>query len=208
MQVFIDESGDAGFKLEKNSSRFFVVAAIIFDDNLEAKKCALRIKELRRELGLGDNFEFKFNKSHARIRSAFLQVVAGYNFRIRCIVVDKTRIRSNELRTETKSFYSFTAKTLLKYTRGTITNASVKIDGSGNRTFRREFVSYLRRELNTNSGRIVSEIKLADSKQNVLIQLADMVAGATRRSYEEGVKDQFDYKKIIARKYEDCWNFK
>ena len=48
MLIFIDDSGDPGFKLDKGSSAFFVIALIIFDDELEAEKVALAIKELRR----------------------------------------------------------------------------------------------------------------------------------------------------------------
>ena len=29
MQIFIDESGDPGFKIEEGSSRFFIVALVI-----------------------------------------------------------------------------------------------------------------------------------------------------------------------------------
>lgn len=32
MLVFIDDSGDPGFKLDKGSSRFFVICSVIFDD--------------------------------------------------------------------------------------------------------------------------------------------------------------------------------
>lgn len=46
MIVFIDESGDAGFKIGKGSSTFFVISLIIFDDELEAEETALRIKNL------------------------------------------------------------------------------------------------------------------------------------------------------------------
>jgi len=38
--VFIDDSGDPGFKTAKGSSPFFVVAAGIFDDDLDAKETA------------------------------------------------------------------------------------------------------------------------------------------------------------------------
>lgn len=60
MLVFIDDSGDPGFKLEKGSTSHFVIAMVIFDDTLEAEKTALAIKELRRELQFSDNSEFKF----------------------------------------------------------------------------------------------------------------------------------------------------
>jgi hypothetical protein len=60
MLVFIDDSGDAGFKLGRGSSDFFVISAMIFYDNLEAEKMAVAIKELRRDLGFSDRVEFKY----------------------------------------------------------------------------------------------------------------------------------------------------
>jgi hypothetical protein len=66
--VFIDDSGDPGFKLGKGSSDFFIISAVIFDDTLEAEKTALAIKTLRRELGFSDKVEFKFNKSNKNDR--------------------------------------------------------------------------------------------------------------------------------------------
>lgn len=62
MLVCIDESGCTGFKLEKGSSPYFVVAMVIFKDLKEAERCSRRIAELRRELKVRP--EFKFNKSH------------------------------------------------------------------------------------------------------------------------------------------------
>lgn len=67
MLVFIDDSGDPGFKLDKGSSHFFVISAVLFDDNLEAEKTAVAIKELRRELKFGDDKEF-FNISTQRVK--------------------------------------------------------------------------------------------------------------------------------------------
>ena len=63
MLVFIDDSGDPGFNFKKGSSRFFIIAAVIFNDELEAEKTAVSIKELRRKLNFPDDVEFKFNKS-------------------------------------------------------------------------------------------------------------------------------------------------
>lgn len=41
MLVFIDDSGDPGFKLQKGSSLIFVIGCVIFDDELEAEKTAI-----------------------------------------------------------------------------------------------------------------------------------------------------------------------
>lgn len=44
MLIFIDDSGDPGFKLHKGSSNIFIIALVIFDDDLEAEKTSLSIK--------------------------------------------------------------------------------------------------------------------------------------------------------------------
>ena len=54
MIVFIDDSGDPGFKIEKGSSTHFTIAMVCFDDDLEAEKTAVAIKELKRKLKLKD----------------------------------------------------------------------------------------------------------------------------------------------------------
>ena len=208
MLIFIDDSGDAGFKLEKGSSEYFVICSVIFDDNLVAEKIATAIKELRRDLGFSDKMEFKFNGSSKKTKQAFLSTVAKYKFRIRALVVDKRLIRSDELKNNKDSFYGYFIKTLLKHNNDTILNASIKIDGSGDRAFRRSFLTYLRSQLNNKQSKIMKKCRLVNSKNNVLIQLADMLAGTIRRSHDSTKTDRNIYKKIINKRIEDEWSFK
>ena len=203
--VFIDDSGDTGFKFDKGSTTFFVISAIIFDDMLEAEKAAVAIKTLRRKLKFPDETEFKFNKSKKEVRIKFLETVTSFKFKIRSIVFDKRLIRSNELKENKNSFYSYAIKSLLKNSNNSILNASIKLDGSGDRMFKRSFTSYLRKNLNCKEKKILDNFKFVDSKKDVLIQLADMIVGSIRRSHEEG---DSDYKKIIKRHIEDEWNFR
>lgn len=208
MLVFIDNSGDAGFKLDRGSSRFFVIALIIFDDELEAEKMAVAIKELRRDLRFPENMEFKFFKSKHSIREKFLQTINPFQFRIRCLVVDKQKVHSRELQNNKNSFYSYIIKLVLKHSDGSILDAKTKIDGSGDRLFRGNFLTYLRKELNTRDRKIMSHCRLVDSRSNVLIQMADMIAGTIRRSYDADKKDGVVLKNIIRRHIHDEWQFK
>jgi hypothetical protein len=205
--VFIDDSGDAGFKLGKGSSEFFVISAVIFNDSLEAEKTAIAIKELRRKLFRRDDVEFKFHKSKKSVRKSFLEEVSKFSFRIRCLVVDKRVIYSQQLRSNKNSFYGYIIKTLLKYSDGTVLDAKIRIDGSGDRIFRKSFTAYLRKELNNNERKILKNCKMIDSKSDVLIQMADMIAGSIHRSYQRDKKDGSDYKNIIKKRIEDEWNF-
>ena len=208
MLVFIDDSGCAGFKFDKGSSGFFIISAVIFDDNLEAEKTAISIKELRRELFKRDDIEFKFNKSRKQIRVKFLEKIKKHKFRIRCLVVDKKILYSPELKGDKNSFYSYIIKTMLKHSNETILNAKIRIDGSGDRIFRKNFISYLRRELNGKDRKIVQNCKLVDSKSDSLIQMADMIAGSIHRSYQKNKDDSAIYKNIIKKYIQDEWNFR
>ncbi len=208
MLVFIDDSGDAGFKLGKGSSNFFVISAIMFNDNLVAEKTAVRIKEIRREMNFSDHVEFKFNKSRRVVREKFLKTINCFNFKIRSIIVNKKNIRSLELKNNKESFYSYFIKTLLKFNNNSISDASIKIDGSGDRTFRRSFLAYLKKQLNSKEIKIIKHCELVNSKNNVLIQMADMIVGSIRRYYDVEKTDHKIYKNIIRKHIEDEWIFK
>jgi len=47
MIVFIDDSGDPGFKIMRGSSAVFVLAFVIFNDELEAEKTSLLLAGAR-----------------------------------------------------------------------------------------------------------------------------------------------------------------
>jgi len=80
------------------------------------------------------------------------------------------------------------------------------MDGHGERKFRREFLAYLRQELNRSDKKIIAHFEFVDSKKNVLIQLADMVAGAIYRFFSNKT-DANIYREIIKRREEDVWIF-
>jgi hypothetical protein len=208
MLVFIDDSGDPGFKLDKGSTSHFVIAMVIFDDELEAEKIAVAIKELKRKLKLGEQVEFRFFKNSKDVRKKFLEVVTKFDFRVRCLVVNKSIIRSDELKNNKNSFYAYFIKEVLKNNNSTILDAKIRMDGSGNRIFRKNFFTYLRRELNSQERKIVKNCRMVDSKTNVLVQMADMIAGSINRFYSGNKRDCQDYKNIIRNHVEDEWNFK
>ena len=177
MLVFIDESGCAGFKLGRGSTPFFVVVLVIFDDLKEAERVSAKIGELRSKLGI--KTEFKFSKSSDDCRTEFFTTIADADFRIRAIVIQKDLIRSEHLKSVTSAFYNYVVRSLLKNSGG-LRDARIKIDGSGDRKFRRELNVYLRQQLPTGS---VRSVKFANSKGDHLVQLADMCAGAIARSF-------------------------
>lgn len=207
MLVFIDDSGDPGFRLEKGSSSHFVIACIVFDDDLEAEKTSIAIKELRRKLNVNDRYEFKFNKTDQRFKKAFFNAVCSFKFRVRAIVVEKTMIRSPRLRSYKENFYNYIIMQVLKQSKGYIKNAKLKFDKRGEKTLRDELRVYLSQELDNKKNHIFSDVKFVDSRQNTLIQLADMIGGCIT-AFNKG-KEKIFYKQLGNKgRLEDVWNFK
>ena len=207
MLVFIDDAGDAGFKLEKGSSKHFVIACVIFDDNLDAEETALKIKRLRRSLKWRDDHEFKFNKASKLVRLTFLSEIKSCNFRVRAIVADKEVIRSPELRTNNTKFYNYMIKEVLSKSDGSIKNGSIRLDGHEDRAYKKAAATYFRQQANPR-GSVIKDMKFVNSKNDNLIQLADMVAGSILRSTQSNKTDKDEYLKVIKKRIEDIWYFK
>lgn len=204
MLVLIDESGDAGFKLARGSTPHFVVAMVVFQDFKEAERTSAIIEAARISLRIQP--EFKFNKCSAKVKDGFFAAVAGCKFAVHALVVDKSTIYSDYLRENKGQFYNFFVKSLLKHDGGTLTGARVKIDGSGDREFKRELGAYLKRE--AGEGKIAS-VKFAESHRDNLIQLADMVVGAIARSYREGDRNEHDrWRTMLRSKIQNIWDFR
>jgi hypothetical protein len=206
--VFLDDSGDPGFKLDKGSTPYFVIAMVIFDDDLQAEETALAIKKLRRELRFPDDMEFRFFKTSHGIRLKFLEAIKPFRFKVRALVVDKRFIRSSELKGDRDSFYAYFIKEALKHNGGSILDAKIRVDGSGDRLFRRSFLSYLRRELNSTAHVVMKNCRMVDSRSNVLVQMADMVAGSINRAQRLDKRDSKEYRAVIAAHIENEWHFR
>lgn len=61
MLVFVDESGDLGYKFDRGSSAFFTIALVVFTDGETARQCQEAIRQLHDQLGLPPCGEFHFS---------------------------------------------------------------------------------------------------------------------------------------------------
>lgn len=205
MLVLIDESGCPGFKLKKGSTPYFVVGMVIFKDFSEAEEASKKIAELRQTLKV--NPEFKFSKTRAKVKDDFFHSLCHYNFQVRALVVNKNNLYSRELRNNTDSFYNFFVKTVMQYDDKTLANASIKIDGSGDKEFKTALNNYLRQSI---GGQKIKKFKFVDSKKDNLIQLADMIVGAIARNYSGKRKETNRWLNMLKKKgkIQNIWDFK
>jgi hypothetical protein len=211
--VFIDDSGDAGFKIGQGSSKSLVIACCVFEAHQSAESTAEAIRSYRHTLGWHPLQEFKFSKTRSDIRRGFMEAVRAQDFFVRAVIMQKGKIYSAHLQQDHRSFYNYAIQTVLSNSNGTIRDASIKIDGSGDRTYKKAAIAYLRREVNKRSGGgVVRKAGFVDSKGDQLIQLADMVAGAIRHSVDSDRADAGDYRglltpRLVRDRRSDVWDW-
>jgi hypothetical protein len=201
MLVFIDESGDPGFK--PGASPIFVAVMVIFDDSQDAADTQRCID--KSDARKAHKSEFKFSKCSDDIRDLFFAAVRNCAFRVRAIVVRKEVIYSPRLKADKDRFYEYFVKNMMDYNGGTLKNARVIIDGSGDREFRQNLNVALRRRLGKG---IVKDLRFKSPHSDVLVQLADMCAGAIARSYRPERDEPFRWRKMLAPRINDVWDFK
>ena len=207
--MYLDESGDAGFKTESGSSPVLVVGAVIFDTPELAELTAAAIQGLRQQLGKGERYSFHFTNMSRDWRERFLAAVQGCPFRVRAIVMPKDKIYpDSQLRRRGDYFYNYTVKCLLNDTYGRIENAKVFVDGEAGRESLRTMVAYLRRRCNVGDRCVFRTVRFVPKREgNVLVQLADMAVGAVARSYRGDKPDAQVYRSLLSPRLENVWEF-
>lgn len=201
MLVFIDESGDPGFK--PGASPIFVAVMVIFDaakDATDTQECIER-SDARKV----HKSEFKFSKCSDDVRDLFFTAVRGCAFKVRAIVVRKEVIYSLRLKADKDRFYEYFVKNMMDYNGGILKEARVIIDGSGDRLFRKNLGTALRRRLGKG---VIKDVRFKASHGDLLVQLADMCAGAIARSYRRERDEPFRWRKMLAQRINDVWDFR
>lgn len=200
MLVFVDESGDLGFKFERGSTRFFTIALVIFESVEAAQACQRAIERLKSALDLPPRFEFHFHDDTHERRLALLSTAAQQDFLCHTFTLDKSSPKlTGEGFQYRGSAYKWVCKIVLDNAAADVREATVVIDGSGERRFRQEISTYLRRELNAEQRRQIRKVKIGRSTSDPLLQLADYVAGVTNRWYE-GKPGADAYEQYLRRK--------
>ncbi|MCC7025169.1 MAG: DUF3800 domain-containing protein [Thermomicrobiales bacterium] len=89
MFVYLDESGDTGFKFRQGSSRYFVITLLLVADPIPFH---IAIDDLRQRLGFSPRNEFKWVNASEDVRWSFLEMLRKQDFTARVLVVDKTSL--------------------------------------------------------------------------------------------------------------------
>lgn len=196
MYIYIDESGDTGFKFKAGSSRYFVVALLLVDDPIPLHQA---VHDFRLDQGKPEAYEFKFMRTSHELRLAFFRAIRPCRYHVRALVVDKHRLTMPNLRSKDR-FYDYVVRLPFESDIPSIEGAHLVIDESFRGKSRQaDLTTYLRRELNAGAVRKIAGVTYHESGRDNLLQVVDMLAGAIARTYEKGDKQ---YQRLFRRKIE------
>ncbi len=182
--AFIDECGSFGFDFSKEgTSKYYTLCAVVVEDS---KLSALHdsINEIKKNNGFNDT-EIKSsgigkdNKRRSRIISQLLPI----DFRVIMLIADKQEfIKGSPLTEYKKSFIKFLHQRLYESLYHVYPKLKIIEDETGSTDFQESFKKYVadrRPELNLFNE---YDFDYCDSKDESLVQLADLVGGSINRS--------------------------
>jgi hypothetical protein len=194
MHLYLDESGDTGFKFQQGSSRYFVAALIVVRD---PDALAEVLEEQRFVMRKSPGEELKFARLHHDGRHQVLRALAIGGLDARVLVVDKHRLTAPETRSR-DGFYKYLIGATLAIDFSDIERARLVVDESfKSKAKQADLATHIRQALNTNRAQKVKRIRdivYRASHREPCLQIADLVAGAVARAYEG--KD-LQYRRII-----------
>jgi hypothetical protein len=198
--VFIDESGCPGFKFTKGSDPIFALGMVVFQSAQAAADTEAIIRRLHGSIP--HRSEFKFSKTSADVRDQFFGTVRACPFGLYTVIVRKDRVYSQTLRTDHDKFYNYFLRLLLDSNLD-LSQARIRLDGSGGRTFERALKTYLRKQSAIN----IADFRMVDSHRDQLAQLADMCVGAIARSYRDRPAPD-RWRSVLRARIQNVWDFR
>lgn len=201
MPTFIDESGDTGTSPDPSNCHFRLVAVWV-PTQAVAEAFRESVQQLRRQLGLRPEYEFKFSKTwpHPDRRDAFFRAALRHEFRFAGTSLDKRLPAWSSATTQAMHWATTTClaaslrPTYLQAQQasGGSLNELVVVDDNGDRNFLAMVRDSFRGLGSASQPRLylIGKVRFRGSGPDELLQLADMVCGAYA-AHLDGTSDWF-----------------
>ena len=190
-----DEAGDFSFNFEKGASRYLVIAVIATPDPDGLRDL---LADIRKENRLSPSHEFGFhNMSSAQFRKRIFAALRSANFEAWALIVDKTTLPElfSLFMTGLDVYGYFISEVVSLIPLEKRTGATLILDEFGDPEQTREEIKRIFKKRNIKHG--FNRISMRRSRQESLIQIADLIAGSILRRDAHNQSEAYD---MIARK--------
>jgi Protein of unknown function (DUF3800) len=184
-----DESGDVSFNFEKGASRYFVVTVIATQKPDELRGL---LEKLQRDSKLSERYEFGYHKlSSEELRKRVFSTLASSDFDIWAILVDKSILSEPFKVMSGLDFYLYFVSELIRQIPSQKREGGTLIlDEFGYPDQTKDELRRIMKARNINHR--FRRISTRRSQSKPLIQIADLIAGATWRRDTHNDSGAFD----------------
>ncbi len=201
--AFIDEFGAFGFDFDNPgcSTHFIIVAIVVDEKDLASVSDGIEVTR-KKIFQTGEIKSNKVGKNHSR-RIAVLNELKQLPFHIFAIVYDKRKIYKNSGLRYKQPFYKFINNIVHQELRINYSNLVITADEIGGNDYLSSFAEYVRSKEIPLDLFDNSLFKFENSKQSIIIQLADIVAGSLAYNYDVhkiAEADGHNYKSLLDNK--------
>lgn len=199
--AFIDESGAFGGDTSNPSvSKYFIITSIIIEKkNLDfARKV---VTDICKNDFSGAEMKSSGIGSNSKRRLKILTELEQIPYKVFALLIDKDKIDSYKFPgfKYKKSFYKFLNQIIYSELHKTFPLIDITADSTGSSDFSESFLKYMKTKIQFGNLFEEQNIFLTDSKDEVLVQIADIISGSLMYIYDERKKDsnKAEYKRII-----------
>jgi len=195
--IFLDESGDLGFK--PTSSKWFIFTIVLTNNHRRIEKVVRKVKESIEKKRRRGVYELHAYNSPIRVKQKMFQLLSQEkDLKILCIILNKKKVHI-DFKNQKNYLYNYTANVLLEELHSkkiidTDEPINLYIDQKDtNKVIRNNFEKYLQDNF-AKRGKNSVVIKIKPSHSERCLQAVDFVSWAIFRKYELG--DYEHYEKI------------
>jgi hypothetical protein len=190
--AYIDESGNHDLATEKSgaSDYFLVLAVIIRQDDVAALEAS--VEKIRAKFFGPGEIKSSNVKDERRIR--IINELQPLNFKFYAVAIEKSKVNKDSGLTHKKTFIKFTNGLLYKALFQHLIDLKVYADGHGDQKFIKSFEEYIEENHMPDLFTQKSSIEIVDSKDQILVQLADFLVGTAAKLYEGKATAEFEGK--------------
>jgi len=190
--AYIDETGDPRFN--DGASSFLEFSAVLIESRYE-NEITISLNKIKEKLDLPEFKSSKIRREKRRIH--ILSAIQDIDFKFINLVIDKSQVYG-DWKKYPAVFYKYTQKILHSELHRLYIDRSVTIDKFGDEQYQNSLKQYLKNDLQLNLFENI--INIGSAKNNVLIQLADFVAGTHRKLNSGEFKNSRIISKLLSRK--------
>jgi len=197
--IFLDESGDLGFK--KRSSKWFIFTIAIISNSRSLERVVKKIWRplKKRHKRLGELHAY--HADNITRKRMLKQISEISDLKVICIILNKEKVYV-DLRNQKNYLYNYTANILLERLHksdalGPDESIHLFVDRKDTKKRLREnFINYLTKSMKERHNGLF-KIELHSSHENKSLQAVDFISWAVFRKYEKG---DYEFYEIIKNK--------